>query len=59
MDITIIWTFGCNVFTASATPAINPPPPVGTTTASMSRTCSTISRPIVPWPAIMCGWSKL
>lgn len=55
----MILTFGCKVLTASATPAMSPPPPVGTTTASMSCTCSTISSPSVPCPAMMWGWSKL
>src|SRR5216684_852667 len=37
-------------FTAEATPAHSPPPPMGTMTASSSRACSQISRPIVAVP---------
>ena len=33
-------------------PPTRPPPPTGTTTASRSGTCSSSSRPIVPWPAM-------
>ena len=36
---------GRNVLIASETPASNPPPPTGTTTASTFGTCSTISSP--------------
>ena len=53
----MIFALGRNVFTASETPASNPPPPTGTMTASRSGTCSTISRPIVPWPAMIAGSS--
>jgi hypothetical protein len=28
-------------------------------TASTSGTCSRISKPVVPWPAKMLGWSNL
>ena len=50
---------GLNVFTATETPAIRPPPPTGIMTASTSLTCSIISRPIVPAPARIAGWSYL
>ena len=40
-------------------PAISPPPPTGTTTASGERpSCAKASRSTVPCPAIVCGWSK-
>ena len=35
-------------FRAQAMPLMRPPPPMGTTTASMSGTCSRSSRPMVP-----------
>ena len=41
--------------TAVAMPLLNPPPPNGTSTASTSGRSSTISRPIVPLPAIDRG----
>ena len=52
-------TFACGrkVFTVNETPASKPAPPTGTTTASRSGICSTISRPIVPWPAMIAGSS--
>ena len=43
---------------AQAMPAMRPPPPMGTTTASMSGTCSSSSRPMVPWPEMTSGSSK-
>lgn len=46
--LAIILVFGDRVFTAVAIPAMSPPPPTGTTIASASTHCSTISRPIVP-----------
>ena len=46
-------TFGLIVFTASATPAMSPPPPTGTTIASTSLMSSRISRPTLPAPAMM------
>ncbi|MFE3574213.1 hypothetical protein [Lysinibacillus sp. NPDC059133] len=39
--------------TAVATPLINPPPPIGTTIVSTSGSCATISKPAVPYPAII------
>ncbi len=40
--------FGFIDLAATAIPANNPPPPVGTTIASTSGTCSMISRAMVP-----------
>ena len=48
-------TDGLKVFIANDAPAIKPAPPTGIITASTSGTCSTISHPIVPAPAIICG----
>ena len=53
----MIFALAFFVFTASATPASSPAPPTGTITASTSGTCSRISNPIVPWPAIIAGSS--
>ena len=53
----IIFTSGLRVLTATATPAMRPPPPTGMTMASTSGTWVRISRPIVPCPARMLGWS--
>ena len=52
-----IFTFGRNVLIAKETPASRPAPPTGIITASRSGVCSTISRPIVPWPAMIAGSS--
>ena len=43
---------------AQATPAINPPPPTGTTTASSCGHCSSNSSPMVPCPAMTAMSSK-
>mmetsp|Transcript_31156 Transcript_31156/g.81752 ORF Transcript_31156/g.81752 Transcript_31156/m.81752 type:complete len:210 (+) Transcript_31156:663-1292(+) len=57
---TRVW--GRSARIAEATPLIIPPPPTGTTTASISAppdiasTCSIISSPIVAWPHITKGW---
>ena len=58
-ELTMILTDGFIVLSATAHPARSPPPPVGMTTASTSGTCSRISSPVVPCPAMMLGWSKL
>ena len=55
----MILTPGFMVLIAFATPAIKPPPPTGITAASRSGTCSNISKPIVPCPAKISGWSNL
>ena len=52
-----IFVSGRRVLTANETPASKPAPPTGTITASTSGTCSTISRPIVPCPAMIAGSS--
>ena len=49
----MICTFGLMVFTASAMPAMSPPPPTGTTMASISLASSRISSPTEPAPAMM------
>jgi hypothetical protein len=41
---------------AVATPEERPPPPTGTTTTSTLERSSKISRPTVPWPAMMSGY---
>ena len=46
------------LFTAIDTPEINPPPPIGTITASTSGQSCTISSPSVPCPAISCSSSN-
>mmetsp|Transcript_6188 Transcript_6188/g.22649 ORF Transcript_6188/g.22649 Transcript_6188/m.22649 type:complete len:225 (-) Transcript_6188:885-1559(-) len=51
-------TFGLIVFTASATPAMSPPPPTGTNTISSFGSCRTISNPTVPCPATTSGSSN-
>ncbi len=47
---------------ASAQPAISPPPPVQTSSASIAspaaRASSASSSASVPWPAMTCGWSN-
>lgn len=43
------------LLSAAATPAASPPPESGTSTVATSGTASTISRPIVPCPAMMSG----
>jgi len=48
-----IFACGRKVLTARETPASKPAPPTGTITASRFGVCSTISSPIVPWPAMM------
>ncbi len=53
-----IFTSGRNSLMAQATPAINPPPPTGTTTASNCGHCSSNSRPMVPCPAMTAMSSK-
>ncbi len=41
-------------------PETSPPPPTGTTTMSgEAPSCSTISSAMVPWPAMVAGWSKV
>ena len=50
-------TDGLIALTAVAIPEISPPPPIGTTTSSRSGTSWIISRPVVPWPAMM-SWSS-
>ena len=42
-------------FTAAAIPAISQPPPIATIIVSTLLTCSMISNPIVPCPAITAG----
>ncbi len=51
-------TSGRSAFTATATPAARPPPPIPTRMVRTSGHCSRISRPTVPWPAMMSRWSK-
>ena len=48
---------GLSALAAVATPAISPPPPIGTTSTSSSGTSASISSPIVPWPAMIAGSS--
>ena len=52
---------GLSPFTASAMPVDRPPPEQGAATASSvtpsALACSTISRPAVPWPVRIQGWS--
>ena len=45
-------------FTAAATPAHSPPPPIGTITASRPSACSTSSRPSVAVPSAVFGPSN-
>ena len=51
-------TAGSSDCTATAIPAASPPPPTGTRTVRTSGHCSMISKPSVPWPATMSGWSN-
>ena len=46
------WQEGFRLFTAKAMPEMSPPPPIGQTICSTSCSCSNISRPMVPWPAM-------
>mmetsp|Transcript_16506 Transcript_16506/g.52577 ORF Transcript_16506/g.52577 Transcript_16506/m.52577 type:complete len:216 (+) Transcript_16506:383-1030(+) len=50
-------TSGRMVLMASAMPAMRPAPPTGTMTASTSGTCSRISSPMVPVPAMISASS--
>ena len=47
-----IWMSGRSARAAVAMPLISPPPPIATTSVSIDGCCSSISSPIVPWPAI-------
>ena len=49
--------FGSVSLIAVATPALNPPPPTGTSTVSTFGRSAAISSPTVPWPAMIRGWS--
>ena len=53
---------GASASKASATPALSPPPPHGTSTSASatpaSAACAAISSPSVPCPAITSGWSN-
>mmetsp|Transcript_17211 Transcript_17211/g.42356 ORF Transcript_17211/g.42356 Transcript_17211/m.42356 type:complete len:417 (-) Transcript_17211:535-1785(-) len=53
-----IITLGLMVLTASAMPAMRPPPPTGTMMASTFFTSSRISSPTLPAPAMMLKSSK-
>ena len=48
----ITWIPGKSVFATVLHPAISPPPPTGTTSASSDGTSSKNSRATVPWPAM-------
>src|SRR5918995_1012529 len=52
-----ISTSGLSALAAIAMPAIRPPPPIGTTRTSRSGSSVSISRPTVPWPAMIWGSS--
>ncbi len=58
-----IWTLGLSCFTAAATPAQRPPPPMGTITASSEGICSHSSSPSVAVPVAVSlpskGWTKV
>ena len=56
-EISLSNKFGFNVLIAHDIPAINPAPPIGTTTISTFGTSSIISIPIVPAPANIGGSS--
>ena len=45
-------------FTATAMPAMRPPPPTGTTSTSRSGRAASISSATVPWPAMIAGSSN-
>ena len=45
--------FGSRSLIADATPALNPPPPTGTSTVSTFGRSAAISRPTVPCPAMI------
>lgn len=49
----IILTSGRDALTAAATPAARPPPPIGTAMVATEGSCSRISRPMVPCPAMI------
>ncbi len=49
---------GRSAFAATATPDTSPPPPIGTTIASVSGSCASTSSAIVPWPAMTSGSSN-
>ena len=51
-------TSGRSARKATAIPEMSPPPPTHTTTVVASGTCAAISRPTVPCPAMMSGWSN-
>ena len=51
------WHRGLMALIAKETPAMSPAPPMGTITTSTSLTCSMISMPIVPAPAMISGSS--
>ena len=57
LSTAMIFTRRRSAFTATQRPASRPPPPTGQTITSTSGTCSRISRPSVPWPAMMSGSS--
>ncbi len=54
---------GRSAFAAVAMPAIRPPPPIATTSVSMSGCWASISSATVPWPAITArssnGWTTV
>ena len=50
-----IRTSGRACLSAADTPAISPPPPIGTNTVPRSGTCSSSSSATVPWPAMIIG----
>ena len=49
---------GSALLTATVTPAATPPPPTGMAIVRTCGHCCRISRPRVPWPATMSGWSN-
>ena len=52
------WRCGHSALIAVPIPDASPPPLTGTSTLSTSGRSSAISRPIVPCPAMMSGWSN-